>query len=66
MCRMHLDKAVHTAGDFSDPIQDEIRNKLQTSYMNGKGIGSSRVDKTSTKTIFITKSATKQGTLSQL
>ena len=63
MCGMHLDSEVHTAGDLSDPVQQGIGSYPQT--LRNKGKDSGRALKTSTKTIFITKSATKKVTLLQ-
>ena len=63
MCRRHLDKEVHTAGDLSDVVQQGIGYYPQT--IRNKGKGSSRARKTSTKTTFTTELATEQGTLSQ-
>ena len=63
MCQMHLGREVYTAGDLLDPVQQGISSSLQTPQNNAQSSG--RAPKTSTKTIFTTESATKQGTLLQ-
>ena len=65
MCRTHMYKEVHTAGDLSDLVQQGISSYTQTLQIKGKGKDSSRVAETSIKTICTTKSATEQRTLLQ-
>ena len=63
MCRMHLDREVHTAGHLLVLVQQGIGSYPQTPWNKGKD--SSGAPKTSIKTIFTTKSATEKGTSSQ-
>ena len=59
MCRIHLDRKVHTAENLSDLFKQGIGRYLETPQNKGKGSG--RVPKMSTKITFTTKSVTKQG-----
>ena len=60
MCRMHLYREVHAAGDLLDPVWWGVGSYLQTPQNIGKR--SSRAPNTSTKIIFTNKSATEKGT----
>ena len=62
MCTMYLDSKVHAIVDLLDLVQQGINSYPQTPQTKGKGKGSSRAPKTSTKTTFTNQSATKQGT----
>ena len=63
--RIHLYGKVHTTEDLSDLIPKGIGSYPQTSQAKGKGNGSGRAPKTSTKPTFTTKSTTEQEIQSQ-
>ena len=63
MCGTYMNREVHTAGDFTHPVEQEIGSYPQTPRSQGKRSG--RAPETSTKTTFPTGSATEQGTSSQ-